>query len=612
MAELFLARQTGLSGFEKQVAIKRILPALATDKQFVEMFLDEARIAAQLTHPNIVQIYDLGETDGAYFIAMEYIEGMDAESVKRKLPGSERRFPIPIAAYLVACVCDALHYAHERTDSAGRPLHIVHRDATPGNIMIGFEGTVKLVDFGIAKARAQLQRTRPGVLKGKLAYVSPEQIMDQPADARSDIFTIGVDLYELTTGVHPFDGPEIAEVLRAITNRDPPAPESFVPGYPQRLSDIVMKALEKSRHRRYATARDLQVDLQAFLAQSGKIVGSVELSAFMHAFRPQAPVLDDLDEMGEDERTTLDLQGAGGPDVRAETDPEDTDLPDEPTERLDPPARPAAGAPLARSPGGASRTPVVGPQANTLEFALKASANADAARPRNPPPPGVAGLVPSAPSARPAAPSPPLIRSQTPGRGNKPQPAVTLEAPAAKGVATGRGRRVALIAAAVAGLAMVAVAAASRMTARSDASEESTSTEPAATEARGLSAVAPASPPPSTASSPQTAAETPPEAAPVPPATSSAESTPTETVWIQLTSKPAGALVKRSDTGAVLGHTPVSAELPRATPTKVFFALPGFVTVARVVDPAAETSVSVEFTERERSVSPRRSHAEDE
>jgi serine/threonine protein kinase len=217
MAEIFLARQEGMEGFEKTVVIKRIRPHLSKQKSFVDMFLDEARLAAQLSHPNIVQIHELGQVGDSYFIAMEYVFGRD---MARIIPKAERMgiaFPHVYALQIASEICEALYYAHQRSDAWGNPLHIVHRDVTPENVFVSFDGAVKILDFGIAKARGQTGQTTAGEIKGKLSYMSPEQALANPLDCRSDIFTLGVVLYEWLTGFRLFTGDSEVAVLRSIS-----------------------------------------------------------------------------------------------------------------------------------------------------------------------------------------------------------------------------------------------------------------------------------------------------------------------------------------------------------------------------------------------------------
>ena len=209
MAELFLARQPGIEGFEKLIVIKRILPHLTDSRhssQFVQMLLDEARLAAQLSHPNIIQIYDLGRVDDQYFIAMEYINGVDLSQILKRELEHSRYMPVEHVVKVATYVCEALSYAHKRTDERGRPLRVVHRDVSPHNVLIAYDGGIKLTDFGIAKATSQMMKTRVGTIKGKWAYMSPEQCAGREVDSRSDIFSVGVLIYQMTTGMLPFVG----------------------------------------------------------------------------------------------------------------------------------------------------------------------------------------------------------------------------------------------------------------------------------------------------------------------------------------------------------------------------------------------------------------------
>src|SRR5687767_12198129 len=216
MAEVFLAVRPGLEGFEKTLAIKRIRPHLSSEESFVKMFLNEAKLAAQLQHPNIVQIYDLGKINSSFYIAMEYISGRDMSRVVPKAEKAGIQFPIEYAMAIAERVLDALSYAHTKTDDFGGPLHVVHRDITPENIMVAWSGNVKILDFGIAKAATQTDQTKAGEIKGKLSYMSPEQGMGKVLDERSDIFTLGVVLYEWITGYKLFTGENEMAILKSI------------------------------------------------------------------------------------------------------------------------------------------------------------------------------------------------------------------------------------------------------------------------------------------------------------------------------------------------------------------------------------------------------------
>jgi len=265
MAEIFLAQQMEGEGLERPVVIKRIRPHLSKHSTFVKMFLNEARLAAQLNHPNIVQIHDLGKIGENYFIAMEYIFGRDMRKVIPKAEQLGIPFPMVYALRIASDVCAGLHYAHKKVDLYGNPLNIVHRDVTPENIFVSFDGTVKLLDFGIAKAANQVEQTRSGELKGKLSYMSPEQCYGRPLDCRSDIFSVGVVLYEWLTGFKLFTGESEVAVMRSITDGKIYAPSYFKSDIPEPVEAILMKALDKDRERRYQTAGEMRAAIDAFL-----------------------------------------------------------------------------------------------------------------------------------------------------------------------------------------------------------------------------------------------------------------------------------------------------------------------------------------------------------
>ena len=255
MAEVFLAtRREDPDG--PLLVVKRILPHLQERSDFVQMFVDEARLTSKLFHANLVRVHDRGKAEGVHYIAMEFVDGLSLSLVLRRQPG--RRLPLILGCYLVAEICAALDYAHTRTDDDGRELGIVHRDVSPDNILISKTGEVKLADFGIAKAKIHLTRTRPGQLKGKYSYMSPEQGMRLQIDHRSDIFSAGLVLYEVTTGHRVFPTGNEVETLRALYDRRYRPPETVVEDYPPPLAAVVSRALDWNPDRRYQRAADLR------------------------------------------------------------------------------------------------------------------------------------------------------------------------------------------------------------------------------------------------------------------------------------------------------------------------------------------------------------------
>jgi serine/threonine-protein kinase len=283
MAEIFLALHRSMAGFEKLIVIKRILPSMNQNKAFIDMLLHEARIAATLSHPNIVQIFDVGQVDGTYFIAMEHIHGEDIQGIVRAMKKKELvEFPLEHTLGIVLGMCAGLAYAHDKRDLDGRPLSIVHRDISPRNIVVSFTGDVKIVDFGIAKSGVEPgEDTASGQLKGKAPYMSPEQASGQEIDWRSDVFATGVMLFELTTGRRLFKGASEFETLKLIVDKEYPRPSEIKPDYPPALERIVMRALEKTREARYQSAREMQGDLEAFVREERIPVSTVSLTTWM-------------------------------------------------------------------------------------------------------------------------------------------------------------------------------------------------------------------------------------------------------------------------------------------------------------------------------------------
>ncbi len=281
MAEIFLARQSGPAGFEKQVVIKRVLPHLSANEEFVRMFLDEARIAARLSHPNIVQIFDFGEADGAYFLAMEYLVGEDLVAIQSASRKKKRPIPGPIAAIVISSACEALHYAHTCADDDGTPLHIVHRDISPSNILVTYQGAVKVLDFGIAKAEGKLVHTQSGVLKGKFLYMSPEQIGGFGLDARSDVFALGAVLHELLSGHPTFQRPNELGMLRAITEEPIQRPSELAAGVSPALEEVAMRALERDLDARWPDARAMRLALDAYIAANSSASPMSQLQDYL-------------------------------------------------------------------------------------------------------------------------------------------------------------------------------------------------------------------------------------------------------------------------------------------------------------------------------------------
>jgi TonB family protein len=286
MAELFRARRSGVEGFQKIVAIKKILPHIADNDEFITMFADEAKVAAQLNHPNIVHIYDLGKIEaGGYFIAMEYVEGTDLRTILRSGREVGSPLPIPLAVYVASKVASALDYAHRRRDARGEELRIVHRDVSPQNILISHEGEIKLCDFGIAKADRKVSRTESGALKGKLQYMSPEQAWGKPIDHRSDLFSLGCVLHEMLTGERLFRGESDMAVLELVRKADVPPPSRINPDVPAALDQIVLKALAREPEDRYGTGSEMLRDLESILYSYTPAPGSADVAIYLNRLR---------------------------------------------------------------------------------------------------------------------------------------------------------------------------------------------------------------------------------------------------------------------------------------------------------------------------------------
>lgn len=281
MAEVFRAESAGLEGFKKTVAIKRVLPHLSQKKQFIGMFLDEARLSASLSHSNVVQVFDIGVGDETYFIVMEYVDGANLKAVieHRKLLGK----PLPIeAACLIALrTCEGLAYAHEAQDALGQPLGIVHRDVSPPNVLITRHGEVKVVDFGLAKANSQLESSEPGIIKGKFSYLSPEAANGEEVDHRTDIFATGIMLWEMITGQRLFMGDTDLGTVRLVQAARVPPLSQYVKEVPAVLEQIISHSLARDPKTRYQSAREFGRDLNRVLFQMGRPVSSFDIGGLV-------------------------------------------------------------------------------------------------------------------------------------------------------------------------------------------------------------------------------------------------------------------------------------------------------------------------------------------
>ena len=349
MAEVFKANSTSLQGFEKLVAIKRILPKLAKNERFVRMFLDEAKLSLHLSHTNCVQVFDLGLADNTYFIVMEFVDGVNLKHIIEESRSQKRPFPVEQAVYVGLEVCKGLAHAHEKTDQEGRHLAIVHRDISPPNILISREGEVKITDFGLAKAKSQVETTDPGVVKGKFGYLSPEAAHGGDVDSRTDIFAVGILVWEMLTGQRLFLGETDLDTLQQVRRNSVPSLAKYRNDVPHQLEKIIRRALATEIEARYQSVKDLGRDLAAFLFANGKPVTAFDLANWVQAVREKRPQVqrtqrdkavedavqeavnrivtleevDDLDRfMAEqyhslpDQGADLSLDGSGGEDPR--------------------------------------------------------------------------------------------------------------------------------------------------------------------------------------------------------------------------------------------------------------------------------------------------------
>jgi serine/threonine protein kinase len=281
MADIFLVLATTDAGVDRHLVLKRVLAERARDPTFVKMFLDEARLSAQLQHPNIAQVFDVGKLAGSYFYTMEYVHGEDVRALLKRMSSQRKVLPENLALYIASGALAALHHAHDRTTPDGKPLNIVHRDVSPSNVMVSYEGAVKLLDFGVAKASQRSTESRSGSIKGKMTYLSPEQVRGTVVDRRSDIFSMGIVLYEMLTCKRLFKRENDFGAMMAIANDDVPPPSRLRPGLSSEIDRVVMTALEKDRDRRYASAAAMLEDIEAVATADRHLLSASAMSRFM-------------------------------------------------------------------------------------------------------------------------------------------------------------------------------------------------------------------------------------------------------------------------------------------------------------------------------------------
>ena len=303
MAELFLAKSEGIEGFEKVVVLKRILPSFAEDEEFIELFLSEARLAAQLDHANIVHVHDIGREGANFFFTMEYLHGHDVRRLLNEARSRDHQLPLPFVLTIVAGAAAGLHHAHQQVDFRGRPLGIVHRDVSPSNIIVTDSGNVKVVDFGIAKAAALSRASRASSLKGKVAYMSPEQCKGGTVDRRSDVFALGLVMQEMLTNRPVFGHLTHVEALHAVASGKVVPVEEHWPECPEDLRAILGRALQPDPDERYPSALHFHRELERFAHEHRIMLSSPELAAFLEAVfgTKRLPWLEDEDDFSDPE-----------------------------------------------------------------------------------------------------------------------------------------------------------------------------------------------------------------------------------------------------------------------------------------------------------------------
>jgi serine/threonine protein kinase len=386
MAEVFKGRVSGAAGFEKIVAIKRILPHLSEDQEFITMFVDEAKLSANLNHSNIGQVFEFGKIESRYFIAMEYIHGKDLRRIQDYFQSFSKSMPVPMAIRIMLEVCNALEYAHSKIDDAGQLLRIVHRDISPQNVLISYEGAVKLIDFGIAKALSRSTKTAAGNLKGKFSYMSPEQVDGAEVDGRSDLFALGTVLFELVTGKPLFAGDTELSTLEMVRTGQVTVPSSVNPSVPKALDPVILKALARRPEDRYRRAEEMHEALERFAQTARMTFSAKQLSRWMK--NTFAAELENEESISRREVSAVRTSQS-------------------PAKRI--------GAPQAMAAAPISPAALTGPARAPVPPAAQFPAGAPGAAPRPVQPPSGPRAAPGPPSLRPAPSDPPAGATPSPG-----------------------------------------------------------------------------------------------------------------------------------------------------------------------------------------------------
>lgn len=339
MAEVFRGEAAGVQGFRKEVAIKRVLPHLAQNRNFIAMFLDEARLGARLSHANIVAVNDIGSANDTYFIVMEFVDGANLKHVVEHFRKQKRSFPLKEAVFIAAEVCRGLSYAHELRDPEGQPLNIVHRDVSPPNVLLSRTGEVKVTDFGLAKAKTQLEKTDPGVVKGKFSYLSPEAAMGLAVDARADLFALGIVLWEMLAGRRLFLGENDYQTVKLVGQANVPDLTRLHPDVDDELAGLVRRMLAKDRAERFQSARELGDALAGYLFSHQLKVTSYDIAHLVKGTleerakeqpAPQQSIIDRLirEEMlrftSLDDKSQSEGQTPLSPESLRRSDPDDS------------------------------------------------------------------------------------------------------------------------------------------------------------------------------------------------------------------------------------------------------------------------------------------------